>query len=91
MSEKVSRRSFLARAVGLNMRKIHMYTQLGASSNMSKTRMISLEDKLEILKINIEETQKYELLTTNQYLKHIELVVDILEDLSKETIQEKRQ
>jgi len=31
----------------------------------------------------IEETQKYELLTTNQYLPQIELVVGILEELSK--------
>jgi len=49
-----------------------------------------LQDKLDILRINIEETQKYELLTTNQYLKKIELVVDILEELSNATIKEKQ-
>lgn len=49
-----------------------------------------LQDKLDILRINIEETQKYELLTTNQYLKQIELVVDILEELSNATIKEKQ-
>ena len=49
-----------------------------------------LQDKLDILRINIEETQKYELLTPNQYLKKIELVVDILEELSNATIKKKQ-
>ena len=33
-----------------------------------KADLISLKDKIEILRINIEETHKYERLTTNQYL-----------------------
>lgn len=49
----------------------------------NKSKSIPPENKLEILKLLIEETQKYELLTTNQYLPQIELVVGILEDLSK--------
>jgi len=48
-----------------------------------KAKLIPPESKLEILKLLIEETQKYELLTTNQYLPQIELVVGILEELSK--------
>ena len=48
-----------------------------------KSKLIPPENKLEILKLLIEETQKYELLTTNQYLPQIELVVGILEELSK--------
>jgi len=36
----------------------------------------------------IEETQKYELLTTNQYLPQIELVVGILEELSERVREE---
>ena len=48
-----------------------------------KSKLIPSENKLGILKLLIEETQKYELLTTNQYLPQIELVVGILEELSK--------
>jgi hypothetical protein len=48
-----------------------------------KSKSIPSESKLGILKLLIEETQKYELLTTNQYLPQIELVVGILEELSK--------
>lgn len=42
----------------------------------------SLKNKLECLRKSIDETQKYELLTTNKYLGHITLVASILEDLS---------
>jgi len=48
-----------------------------------KSKLIPSESKLDLLKLLIEETQKYELLTTNQYLPQIELVVGILEELSK--------
>jgi len=48
-----------------------------------KSKSIKPEDKIHVLKLLIEETQKYELLTTNQYLPQIELVVGILEELSK--------
>jgi hypothetical protein len=61
------------------------------SRRKGKADLISLKDKIEILRINIDETQKYELLTTNQYLKHFELMVSILEDLSKFTDQEQKQ
>ena len=49
----------------------------------NKSKLIPPENKLDILKLLVEETQKYELLTTDQYLPQIELVVDILEELSK--------
>jgi hypothetical protein len=48
-----------------------------------KSESIDPQDKIHVLKLLIEETQKYELLTTNQYLPQIELVVGILEELSK--------
>ena len=54
--------------------------------NMSiheKSKSIDPQDKIHVLKLLIAETQKYELLTTNQYLPQIELVVGILEELSK--------
>ena len=50
-----------------------------------KSKLIPQEDKLELLKLLVEETQKYELLTTNQYLPQIELIVGILEELSKKS------
>jgi hypothetical protein len=49
--------------------------------------LIPLQDKLEILRLSIEETEKYELLTTNQYLKQMELVLDVLDDLSHKATQ----
>lgn len=72
------------------MNNTNIHPQLEYSSRKHKTQLIPLQDKLDILRINIEETQKYELLTTNQYLKQIELVVDILEELSNATIKEKQ-
>jgi hypothetical protein len=65
------------------MNSIQIFTQHNLSSKKSKAQLIPLQDKLEILRISMEETQKYELLTTNQYLPQIELVVGILEELSK--------
>jgi hypothetical protein len=51
--------------------------------------LIPPENKLDILKLLVEETQKYELLTTDQYLPQIELVIDILEELSKALVKHK--
>jgi len=44
--------------------------------------LIPLQGKVELLRESIGEVQKYELLTTNQYLKQMELLVEILEDVS---------
>ncbi len=38
-------------------------------------------EKIEHLRSSIDEVQKYELLTTNQYLPQIEIVFDILENI----------
>lgn len=43
----------------------------------------SIEDKIQNLTLSISEVSKYELLTTNQYLKQMELVLDIFNDLSQ--------
>lgn len=64
------------------MNDINTYSHFEPSSRRRKARLIPLQDKLEILELSIEETQKYELLTTNQYLRQMELVIDILDDLS---------
>ncbi len=60
-----------------------------AVSIHEKSESISPEDKIHVLKLLIEETQKYELLTTNQYLPQIELVVGILEELSERVRDER--
>ena len=44
--------------------------------------LIPLQDKVERLRKSLEETQKYELLTTNQYLPQMELLIEILDDVS---------
>ncbi len=44
--------------------------------------MIPLHDKVEQLRARLGEVQKYELLTRNQYLHQMELVLEILDDIS---------
>ena len=65
------------------MKSISMHNVSEPFPRKDKTRLISIKDKIEVLRLNIEETQKYELLTTNQYLKHLELIVSILGDYSR--------
>ena len=69
--------------------KTNMNSRLPSSRN-HKTKRFSARDKLELLRINIDETQKYELLTTNQYLKQIDLVAEILDDLLQENEAKRR-
>lgn len=47
-----------------------------------KTVSFPIQDKLELLRSNIQEIEKYELVTTNQYLETIEIVQEILEEIS---------
>ncbi len=44
----------------------------------------NLGDKVEQLQRSVSEVYKYELLTTNQYLKQMELVLEILDDITKQ-------
>jgi len=48
---------------------------LGASNS-------GLKGKIQELSRSVSEVYKYELLTTNQYLKQMELVLDIFQELS---------
>jgi len=61
-------------------------------ANMMSQRMVSLDDtpassikeldmKIQELKHSVSEVYKYELLTTNQYLKQMELVLEIFQEL----------
>jgi hypothetical protein len=55
--------------------------QHGLSSKERETKSITLQIKVEMLRKNLEETQKYELLTTNQYLPQMKLLVEIVDDI----------
>ena len=44
---------------------------------------VGIPDKVEMLTKSVSEVSKYELLTTNQYLQQMELVLAIFEDISK--------
>ncbi len=45
---------------------------------------VGIPDKVQMLTKSVSEVSKYELLTTNQYLQQMELVLAIFEDISKE-------
>jgi|APSaa5957512622_1039677.scaffolds.fasta_scaffold13780_3 guanylate kinase len=40
-----------------------------------------LSEKMEALRKSVDEVQKYELLTTNQYLQQMDIIVSILKDI----------
>ena len=42
---------------------------------------VGLREKLEALDHSVSMVQKYELLTTNQYLQQMELILDIMRDI----------
>ncbi len=60
-------------------------------ANLMSQRMVNHEEpassieeldlKIQELKHSVSEVYKYELLTTNQYLKQMELVLDIFQEL----------
>jgi hypothetical protein len=43
--------------------------------------------KVEMLRKSVEEVQKYELLTTNQYLHQMELLLEVLQDITQKVNQ----
>ncbi len=52
------------------------------STRKRQAPLIPLHDKVEQLRASLDEVQKYELLTTNQYLHQMELVLEILDEIS---------
>ena len=52
------------------------------STGRSQAPLIPLHEKVEQLRARLGEVQKYELLTTNQFLHQMELVLEILDDIS---------
>ena len=55
----------------------------GRVRGVNETPASSIEDKIQDLTQSVSEVSKYELLTTNQYLKQMELVLEIFHDLSE--------
>ena len=51
--------------------------------NESSEGNSSIKGKLKELKQSVSKVYRYELLTTNQYLKQMELVLEIFSELSK--------
>ena len=54
-------------------------------SRQREAQKALLPVKVELLRESVEEVQKYELLTTNQYLQQMELLLEILRDISQKT------
>jgi len=54
-------------------------------SRKREAQKIPLPVKWELLRKSVEEVQEYELLTTNQYLRQMELLLEILQENSQTT------
>ena len=48
---------------------------------------VGIPDKVQMLVQSVSEVSKYELLTTNQYLQQMELVLEMLQDISQKVNQ----
>jgi hypothetical protein len=60
-----------------------MTQQITQTGNMvNKPNQTEIEGKVEELSRSVSEVYKYELLTTNQYLKQMELVLEIFNDIT---------
>ena len=55
----------------------------------NKPAKIPLKIKIDLLQSSLDKVQKYELLTTNQYIEQMELVVEIIRDISENQMIEK--
>ena len=59
-----------------------MSHEMGNGSGTLVDSKPDLKGKIQELSRSVSEVYKYELLTTNQYLKQMELVLDIFHELS---------
>ncbi len=48
---------------------------------LSNAANFNLEEKIQELSNSVSDVYKYELLTTNQYLKQMEIILDIFDEL----------
>ncbi len=57
--------------------------EMGSGVHVIPKSNSSIEGKVQELTRSVSEVYKYELLTTNQYLKQMELVLEILHEISE--------
>ena len=57
-------------------------------NGVHRTPKSSIEGKIDELTRSVSEVYKYELLTTNQYLKQMELVLEIFHDISETLVHQ---
>ena len=57
--------------------------EMGNGVHVTPTSNSSIEEKVQELTRSVSEVYKYELLTTNQYLKQMELVLEIFHEISE--------
>ena len=60
----------------------------GRIRGVNETPRPSIECKIQDLTQSISEVYKYELLTTNQYLKQMELVLEIFNEISETLVHQ---
>ena len=57
--------------------------EMGNGTHQTPVSSSEIEVKIEELTRSVSEVYKYELLTTNQYLKQMELVLELFHDISE--------
>jgi hypothetical protein len=55
--------------------------ELESTSNNPQARYSGLLDMISLLRKSLEETEKYELLTTNEYLSQMELLIGLIDEI----------
>jgi hypothetical protein len=55
--------------------------ELKNTSNNPQSRYSGLLDMISLLRKSLEETEKYELLTTNEYLSQMELLIGLIDEI----------
>jgi hypothetical protein len=65
------------------MKNQQVYQNMGKEACPKNTAGPNIKCKLEELTRSVSEVYRYELLTTTQYLKQMELVLEIFEELSQ--------
>ena len=63
---------------------------LQQSSNNWENQSLELSNKVEMFKRSLKKTEKYELLTTNEYLPQMALLIEILTEITN-TVKERPQ
>jgi hypothetical protein len=63
-----------------------VYLEMGNGAHQTPVSSSDIEGKIEELTRSVSEVYKYELLTTNQYLKQMELVLELFHEISEHLV-----